>query len=167
MGGFWRQTQKEFWDCWSLGNRYFCGSHLNPMNTNKKVFRINRLQNEGTLFSKDAGFVYKSLWIETNWVIWDFCFYQTNPQNESLRFGFANPDSRVQNLRIRKDSDLRISIFKDSWSTIRYESRIRGHDTVRIHGFAKRIHVFTNLLYESRNLTFWVFDFLIFRLLDF
>jgi hypothetical protein len=27
------------------------------------------------------------------------------------------------------------------------------HDTVRIHGFAKRIHVFTNLLYESRNLS--------------
>ena len=26
------------------------------------------------------------------------------------------------------------------------------HDTVRIHGFAKRIRVFTNLLYESRNL---------------
>ncbi len=50
------------------------------------------------------------------------------------------------------------------WSTIRYESRIRfvrhktnlfevricSHDTVRIHGFAKRIHVFTNLLYNSR-----------------
>jgi hypothetical protein len=28
------------------------------------------------------------------------------------------------------------------------------HDTAQIHGFAKRIHVFTNLLYESRNLTF-------------
>ncbi len=28
------------------------------------------------------------------------------------------------------------------------------HNTVRIHGFAKRIHVFTNLLYESRNLSF-------------
>ncbi len=47
---------------------------------------------------------------------------------------------------------------------IQYESRIRivgyesklfgvricGHDTVRIHGFVKRIHVFTNLLYDSR-----------------
>ncbi len=32
--------------------------------------------------------------------------------------------------------------------------RIRSHDTVRIHGFAKRIHVFTNLLYESRILSF-------------
>ncbi len=123
--------------------------------------------------------------------------YESNPQYESLRFGFANPDSQIQNFRIRKDSDSRISIFKyslraivlrirkdlldllkqvnlwkltgfmtndlkrifwsqDSWSTIRYESRIcivgyesnlfgvriRGHDTVRIH-------VFTNLLYKS------------------
>ena len=39
--------------------------------------------------NKDAGFVYKSLRIETNRVIWDFCFHETNPQNESLRFGFA------------------------------------------------------------------------------
>ncbi len=30
------------------------------------------------------------------------------------------------------------------------------HDTVRIHGFTKQIHVFTNLLYESRNLTFYI-----------
>jgi hypothetical protein len=27
--------------------------------------------------------------------------------------------------------------------------RIRDHDTIRIHGFAKRIHVFTILLYNS------------------
>jgi hypothetical protein len=54
--------------------------------------------------------------------------------------------------------------IQDSWSTIRYESRIRFvrhetnlfevririHNTVRIHGFAKRIHVLTNLLYDSR-----------------
>ncbi len=41
----------------------------------------------------------------------------------------------------------------DSWPTIQNESRIRGHNTVRIHGFAKRIHVFTNLLYDSRILS--------------
>jgi|FrelakmetLWP11LW_1041352.scaffolds.fasta_scaffold561951_1 hypothetical protein len=39
--------------------------------------------------------------------------YESNPQYESLRFGFTNPDLQVQNLRIQKDSDLRISIFKD------------------------------------------------------
>ncbi len=140
------------------------------------------------LFRKDAGFVYESLRIETNRVIWDFCFHETNPRYESLRFGFANPDSQIWNFRIRKDSDSRISIFKDSfraivlricwirkngrifenwldsWLTIqneyfkvrirdpRYETnlfevRIRSYDTVRIH-------VFTNLLYESRILTF-------------
>ncbi len=57
--------------------------------------------------------------------------------------------------------------IQDSWSTIRYESsirivgyesnllgvRIHGHNTLRIHGFAKQIHVFTNLLYDSRILT--------------
>ncbi len=32
--------------------------------------------------------------------------------------------------------------------------RIRDYDTKQIHGFAKRIHVFTNLLYESRILNF-------------
>ena len=67
---------------------------------------------------KDAGFVYESLQFETNRVIWDFCFHETNPRNESLRFGFANPDLRVRNLRICKDSDLRISIFKDSFRAI-------------------------------------------------
>ena len=144
-----------------------------------------------------------------------------NPRNESTirifkvwshESGFANPDSRIRILRICKDSDSQISIFKDSfcaivlrirwirknrrifwksvyetnprnesfenmkdsWSMIRNESgfvnhemkriricqsrnetnlfgvRIRDYDTKRIHGFAKQIHVFTNLLYESR-----------------
>ncbi len=67
---------------------------------------------------KDAGFVYESLRIETNRVIWDFCFYETNPRYESLRFGFANLDSQICNFRIRKDSDSRISIFKDSFRAI-------------------------------------------------
>ncbi len=57
-----------------------------------------------------------------------------------------------------------IFLSQDSWSTIRYKSRISfvrhklklfgvricDHKTKQIHGFAKRIHVFTNLLYDSR-----------------
>jgi hypothetical protein len=53
--------------------------------------------------------------------------------------------------------------FANLWSQdlwLRYETnlfgvRIRDYDTKQIHGFAKRIHVFTNLLYDSRilNLT--------------
>ncbi len=35
--------------------------------------------------NKDAGFVYESLRIETNRVIWDFCLYETNPRNESFK----------------------------------------------------------------------------------
>jgi hypothetical protein len=34
---------------------------------------------------KDAGFVYESLQIEMNQVIWDFCLHETNPQNESFK----------------------------------------------------------------------------------
>ena len=44
--------------------------------------------------------------------------YESNPRYKSLRFGFANSDLRIQNLRIRKDLDLRISIFKDSFCAI-------------------------------------------------
>ena len=35
--------------------------------------------------SKDAGFVYESLRIETKRVIWDFGLYETNPRNESFK----------------------------------------------------------------------------------
>ncbi len=38
----------------------------------------------------------------------------------------------------------------DSWPTIRNESGFVVYESIRIHGFAKRIHVFTNLLYDSR-----------------
>jgi hypothetical protein len=109
-------------------------------------------------------------------------------------------DSRIRSLRIRKDSDSRISIFKDSFRAIvlrirkdlldswkqvesfenwldswsRYEPNLFKsgfviHDTslfksgfvtyksIRIHGFAKQFHVFTNLLYKSRILIFFTF----------
>ncbi len=35
--------------------------------------------------SKDAGFVYESLRIETNRVIWDFGSHETNPRNEYFK----------------------------------------------------------------------------------
>ncbi len=66
---------------------------------------------------------------------------------------------------------IRNKSFKVRICDPRYESRIRSvgyqsnlfgvricsHDTVRIHGFAKRIHVFTNLLYDSRILRIYYF----------
>jgi hypothetical protein len=61
-------------------------------------------------WAKDAGFVYESLRIETNQVIGDFCFHKTNPQNKSLRFGFASPKL--------KDLDSQISTFKDLFRAI-------------------------------------------------
>ncbi len=45
-------------------------------------------------------------------------FSETNPQYESLRFGFANPDLRIRSLRIRNNSNSRISILKDSFLAI-------------------------------------------------
>ncbi len=58
----------------------------------------------------------------------------------------------------------RIFLSQDLWSMIGYKSsvcivrhgsnifgvRICDHNTIWIHGFAKWIHVFTNLLYNSR-----------------
>ena len=80
------------------------------------VFRSNSTLSKQLI--KDAGFVYESLRNETNRVIWEFFFSETNPRYKSLRFGFANPDSRIQSLRIRKDSDSQISIFQDSFRAI-------------------------------------------------
>ena len=55
--------------------------------------------------------------------------------------------------RIRETNLLKIDWIRDSrYKTNLLKSGFVIHDTVRIHGFAKRIHVFTNLLYESRNL---------------
>ena len=44
----------------------------------------------------------------------------------------------------------RIRIRDSRYKTNLLKSGFVIHDTVRIHGFAKRIHVFTNLLYDSR-----------------
>ena len=49
-----------------------------------------------------------------NWV------YETNPRNESLRFGFANPDSRICEVRIRDTIRNKSFWSQDSW--LRYET---------------------------------------------
>ncbi len=43
-------------------------------------------------YCKDAGVVYESLRIETNRVIWDFCFHEMNPLNESFK---NRPTNRI------------------------------------------------------------------------
>jgi hypothetical protein len=53
--------------------------------------------------------------------------------------GFASPPAWIRQSR---------------YETNLFGVRIHDHDTKRIHGFAKRIHVFTNLLYDSRILMF-------------
>ncbi len=71
-----------------------------------------RLLCNSTVQCKDAGFVYESLRNEMNRVIWDFCFHETNLSKKGLRI-----KSTIQ-IRIRKDSDSRISIFKDLFRAI-------------------------------------------------
>ena len=85
---------------------------------------------------KDAGIVYESFQNELSNL--GIFFSETNPRYESLRLGFANPKL--------KDSDSRISNFKDSFCAIVLricwirENRlnllkidwIRDHDTNRI-----------------------------------
>ncbi len=56
-------------------------------------------------------------------------------KNRTHESGFANLWSRI--CQSRNETNL-------------FGVRIRDYDTKRIHGFAKRIHVFTNLLYDSR-----------------
>ncbi len=85
--------------------------NANPWNINVKV--------------KDAGFVHESNLLRflvlrnksTIRIFWKKV-YELNPRYESLRFGFPNPDSRIQKFRIRKDLDSRIFIFKDSFRAI-------------------------------------------------
>ena len=51
---------------------------------------------------KVAGFVDKSLRIDTNWAFLKKTISETNPQIESLRFGLTNPDLRwIQDSRIQ------------------------------------------------------------------
>ena len=125
------------------------------------------------VITKDAGFVHESFRNETNRIFWDFWSYETNPRNESFEH---RKDSRILNFRlkyvyvvkIRGDSLDSLDSWKKAescqklstkrihdtgiwklWSRIEtnlFKSGFVIHDTVRIH-------VFTNLLYESRNLT--------------
>jgi hypothetical protein len=109
--------------------------------------------------SKDAGFVHESLRNETNRVIWDFMPYETNPQNKSFENCVSKWIHETNLLKIASRNESAKRIFwkwLDSWSTIRNESfqvRIRDpryESNLFKSGFAKRIHVFTNLLYDSR-----------------
>jgi hypothetical protein len=91
------------------------------LHNNKKYFRFNLfylIQIVATLFlnrcnwvkTKDVGFVYKSFQNETNRVIWDFCFHETNPQNESFinestkRIHKTNPQNESFKKGLRNES---------------------------------------------------------------
>ncbi len=77
-----------------------------------------RMQDSYTNPYKSSSLRFLALRIESTIQIFWKKVYESNPRYKSLRFGFANPDLRVQNFRIRKDSDLQIFIFKDSFCAI-------------------------------------------------
>jgi hypothetical protein len=54
---------------------------------------------------------------------------------------------------IHDTKQIRICIVKHESNL--FGVRICDHETIQIHGFAKRIHVFMNLLYDSRILTYY------------
>ncbi len=57
------------------------------------------LQNFTThIIFKDAGFVYESLRNETNRVIWEKKFYETNPRNGYFKKISTNPNHDTGNL---------------------------------------------------------------------
>ncbi len=82
------------------------------------------------LICKVAGFVYESFQNKSSNLgfllsqneftkrIFQKQTYESNPRYKSLRFRFTNPDLRIWNLRICKDSDSRISIFKNLFCAI-------------------------------------------------
>ena len=121
---------------------------------------FNGLNTDGVPWdiSKDAGFVYESFRNESNLLrflvlriestkrVFEKKIYETNPRYESLRFGVTNPDSRIRILRIRKDSDSRIFIFKDSFRAI--VLRIRK-DSWGFVGFVKTGRIFGSSGHET------------------
>ncbi len=69
-------------------------------------------------FYLNLNLIFLFPWNESTKRIFQKQTYKSNPRYESLRFGFASAYLWVQNLRIRKDSDSRISIFKDLFRAI-------------------------------------------------
>jgi hypothetical protein len=72
-----------------------------------------------------------------------------------MRDLYKNPSesSNLRFLALWIESRIRIVGYESNLFGV----RICGHDTVRIHGFAKWIHVFMNLLYDSCILMFLTF----------
>jgi hypothetical protein len=116
------------------------------------------------ILTKDAGFVHESFRNEMNQIFWDFWPYESNPRYESFKNRSTKQihDTNLTKTGLRNESAIRIlkvwireSGFASPQAWIRqsrYETnlfgvRIRDHDT-------KQIHVFTNLLYDSRILNF-------------
>ncbi len=95
----------------------------------KRIHKTNLLNTVGIRESESTGFV----WICKSIVL--------RIREDSLD---SSDLSNLLKIASRNESAKRIFWkWLDSWSTIQNESfqvRIRGHDTVRIHGFAKRIH---------------------------
>jgi hypothetical protein len=81
---------------------------------NLELLKENDYETSQRLQTKDAGFVHEYFQNETNRVIWNFCFHETNPQNESfknestfLRISYTIPASLLQTKRKwLKENDL-------------------------------------------------------------
>ncbi len=86
--------------------------------------------------------IYQDLWGFVGFVktgrIFGSSGHKTNPRFKSLRIGLMNPDSQI----------CEVGFVNHETKQIFLESGFMT--TIQIHGFAKRIYIFTNLLYDYR-----------------
>jgi hypothetical protein len=137
------ETNRIFWDFWSYEtnprNESFehrCTKRIHETNLLNTILGIRESGPQDSygfvvcLCSKDTwGFVGFIGFVKKGRIL-SKTVYETNP-----RYGYLKTLVTNRN---------KTNFFKSGFVI---------HDTVRIHGFAKRIHVFTNLLYESRILS--------------
>ena len=64
------------------------------------------------LLFKDAGFVYESLQNETNRVIWEKNFHETNPRNRYFKKISTNPNHDTGSLKLSLRNESTKRIFK-------------------------------------------------------
>ena len=131
------------------------------MNLLKKGLRIESTIRIFKVQIHESRFTSPPAWIDKDW----FCVIVLRIRQDLWGFVGFMKKGRIfwksvyeSNSGTKSFETLRFVIYYMKWIRIHivrhesnlFEVRICGHNTVQIHGFAKRIHVFMNLLYDSR-----------------
>jgi hypothetical protein len=132
---------------WNKSRIRIFWKHVYKMNPRNKSLRFG-LANLPAWIRKDS---FRAIVLRICQDSWGFVGFVKTGRIFGSSGHKTNP--RFESLRIARESG-----FPNLWSWIRqsrnetnlFGVRIRDYNTKQIHGFAKRIHVFTNLLYDSR-----------------